>query len=154
MITHPVFMLSERKTLPHTVPSWVKDGSEYFITICCRPRGRNQLCNQAVFTLMTESLLFRQNRGDLWTSLLVLMPDHLHAIMSFSPAVGMKRSIAQWKRYVSTNSPVVWQRDFFDHRLRQDESYIEKAHYIRMNPVRAGLVNDPEQWTFVWENKR
>lgn len=34
-----------------------------------------------------------------------------------------------------------WQRDFFDHRLRSIESAAEKAQYIRMNPVRAGLVN-------------
>ncbi|MDF7809006.1 hypothetical protein P4E94_16280 [Pontiellaceae bacterium B12219] len=102
---------------------------------------------------MKESLLFRQERGDLWVHLLVLMPDHLHAIMNFSPTIGMKRSISQWKRYISTNSTVEWQRDFFDHRLRKDESYIEKAHYIRMNPVRAGLVGDSSDWKYVWENK-
>ena len=147
-------MLPERKTLPHNPPTWVSSDSRYFITICCQPRGVNQLCNEDVFTLVCESLQFRQDRGELWVSLVLLMPDHLHAIMSFAPDVSMKKSIAQWKRYVSSNSPVDWQRDFFDHRLRNDEAYIEKANYIRMNPVRAGLVEDPEQWPYVWENER
>ena len=59
----------------------------------------------------------------------------------------------KWKRFVATNSQVVWQRDFFDHRLRSDESYLEKAHYIRMNPVRAGLVPVQEEWKWIWEGR-
>ncbi len=145
-------MVPARKSLPHAIPSWVKDGSGYFITICCQPKGINQLCREDVSSMLWHSLKFRQDRGDLWVHLLVLMPDHLHAIMSFSPQVGMKRCISQWKRYVSTYTQVAWQRDFFDHRLRPREGYAEKAHYIRMNPVRAGLVNHPEEWPFVWEN--
>ena len=146
-------MLPKRKTLPHGVPSWAEDGAEYFITICCNEKGHNQLCHDTIFNLIKESLQFRQDRGEFWVHLLLLMPDHLHAIMSFSPEVQMKRSISQWKRYISTHSRVVWQRDFFDHRLRQDESYVEKAHYIRMNPVRAGLIDSPEDWKFILENK-
>ena len=82
------------------------------------------------------------------------MPDHLHAIMSFSPEVGMQKSIPDWKRYTCTHAGIQWQRDFFDHRLRKDESYHEKAHYIRMNPVRSGLVDVPDDWPYLWECKR
>jgi len=35
---------------------------------------------------------------------------------------------------------IKWQRDFFEHRLRSDESWREKADYILANPVRKGLV--------------
>ena len=84
--------------------------------------------------------------------LLLLMPDHLHAIMSFSPEVGMAKSINDWKRYTCVQGRIDWQRDFFDHRLRKDESYIEKAHYIRMNPVRVGLCQAHEKWPYVWES--
>jgi len=147
-------MLPERKTLPHDIPFWVPSGADYFITICTQPRGANQLCFPGKARQIRESLDFRQNRGELWIHLLLLMPDHLHAIMSFSPHVGMQKTIPDWKRYTHTHTGVNWQRDFFDHRLRQDESYIEKAIYIRMNPVRAGLVDVPEKWPYVWENKR
>jgi hypothetical protein len=34
--------------------------------------------------------------------------------------------------------------------LRNDENVIEKSHYIRMNPVRAGLIDKPESWPYVW----
>ncbi|VGO16300.1 hypothetical protein PDESU_04891 [Pontiella desulfatans] len=143
-------MLPERKILPHGIPSWVTDGSEYFITICTTPRGTNQLCQPETATVLKDSLLFYQTRGDLWVHLLVLMPDHLHAILSFSPTIGMQKSISTWKRYNARMKGIQWQRDFFDHRLRKDESFVEKAHYIRMNPVRASLVDAPEKWPYAW----
>jgi len=40
--------------------------------------------------------------------------------------------------------PPVWQRGFFDHLLRSDESYAEKWNYVRENPVRAGLAQSAE----------
>lgn len=129
-------------------------GEGRFITICCKERAINQFCHNDVFELVKASMHFRQDRGDFWVHLLLLIPDHLHAIMSFSSEVEMKRSVSQWKRYISTYTNVQWQRDFFDHRLRHDESYVEKAHYIRMNPVRSGLVEDFNDWKYVWENRR
>ncbi|MBN2686009.1 MAG: transposase [Pontiellaceae bacterium] len=145
-------MLPERKSLPHEIPSWVKDGTEYFITLCTRPRGRNALCVSKSAEFIRASLAYRQASGDLWVYLLLLMPDHLHAIMSFSPQIGMKKCITDWKRYAAVKGKIAWQRDFFDHRLRKDESYVEKAHYIRMNPVRAGLISGFEKWPYIWES--
>ncbi len=45
-------------------------------------------------------------------------------------------------------SEALFQAHSFHHRLRRDESYSEKWDYVRMNPVRAGLVSDPDQWTY------
>ncbi|MBN2685200.1 MAG: hypothetical protein JXR40_07960 [Pontiellaceae bacterium] len=144
-------MFHERKKLPHEVPSWVTDGAEYFITICTQPRGENQLCRTSAADCIHQALLYYQNRGDLWIHLLLLMPDHLHAIMNFNRNPGMQHSIKEFKKYIAKTAGVIWQRDFFDHRLRNDESYLEKACYIRMNPVRAGLCAVPEDWPYVWE---
>jgi putative transposase len=79
------------------------------------------------------------------------MPDHCHALISFQRDRAMKKVIANWKEVVAKQTGVGWQRDFFDHRLRNDEGYEEKAHYIRLNPVRQNLVATPEHWRFVWE---
>jgi len=108
------------------------------------------LCHERVAAAVRSSMGFRQERGEWWVHVLLLMPDHLHALMSFARDRSMRRSVAQWKRYVATRCGVDWQRDFFDHRLRDDESWVEKAAYIRMNPVRAGLAKNPEAWPYVW----
>jgi REP element-mobilizing transposase RayT len=44
-----------------------------------------------------------------------------------------------------------WQRGFFDHVLRSDESYAQKWNYARENPVRAGLVDNADDWPFSGE---
>ena len=143
-------MLPERKKLPHGRPAWVPGGAIYFITICAQPRGDNQLCHPATAATIHDAFVFNEQRGIWWLHLLLLMPDHLHAMMSFAQEPGMIHALGQWKRYVAKQCGVHWQRDFFEHRLRDGDNRIEKAHYIRMNPVRAGLVAKPEEWPYVW----
>jgi putative transposase len=48
-------------------------------------------------------------------------------------------------------SPPHWQKGFFDHVLRSEESYGQKWNYVRDNPVRAGLVKEWNKWPFVGE---
>ena len=139
-----------RKHLSHDVPAWVQDGATYFITICTMPKKVNQLCFPDVAMPLRESMEFRQAKGEWWVHLLLFMPDHLHALMGFAPLPGMRRSISQWKRYAAREFGIAWQDGFFDHRLRNDDSWQEKAHYIRMNPVRAGLLDQAEQWPYAW----
>jgi putative transposase len=140
----------ERIPLPHATPSWVGSGSVYFVTICCSPRTENQLCRPDVAERVFESVEFRQQRGDWFMHLLLLMPDHLHALTSFAPDKDMKRVIAAWKAILAKTAGIAWQRDFFDHRLRSNESFAEKAHYIRLNPERKGLIGPGETWRYVW----
>lgn len=45
-------------------------------------------------------------------------------------------------------SPPFWQKQFFDHVLRNDESYGDIWAYVRDNPVRAGLVARWEEWNY------
>ena len=45
----------------------------------------------------------------------------------------------------------LWQRSFFDHVLRSNESYSEKWNYVRDNPVRAGLVANAADWPYAGE---
>jgi REP element-mobilizing transposase RayT len=79
---------------------------------------------------------------------MVLMPDHFHAIVAFPPYEEISRVIRDWKIYTSRETRVKWQRSFFDHRLRGDESLDQKATYILENPVRARLVGSADDWPF------
>ena len=78
------------------------------------------------------------------------MPDHLHALVSFRDSFFLKKRVASFKSWTSKQSAVLWQRDFFDHRLRSVEEGVAKRSYIEMNPVRAGLCKVPEEWPYVW----
>ena len=139
-----------RKSLPHEPPHFIGTSSAvYFITICCQDRGRNQLCLSATARLLFDAAAFYHERHEWFVHLLVLMPDHLHLLASFESDFGMSKVVEKWKRYTAIQAGVAWQRDYFDHRLRSDESLDEKAGYIRQNPVRAGLAAAAEEWPYV-----
>jgi putative transposase len=149
IITMPDF---NRKHLPHDVPDWVEDGSTFFITVCCQTQAVNQLCHLDKGRLLLESIAIRQKRGIWSVSLLTLMPDHLHALMSFNTRLQpMRKSMKDWKRYLARTHKFHWQDDFFDHRLRDANAEREKAAYTRNNPVRAKLCESPDQWLYTWD---
>lgn len=140
-----------RKKLPHDGAPFRASSSEgetYFITICCVPRGVNQLAREEVWQAIDETLAIRESNGDLRCNLALAMPDHLHGLFGFPGRKSMKQVIAAMKSWIAGKHKVCWQRDFFDHRLRNPQSAAEKAHYIRMNPVRAGLVERTEDWPY------
>ena len=62
----------------------------------------------------------------------------------------MESAMHEWKGWLAKQHGIIWQHDFFDHRLRHDESLEEKANYILQNPARAGLVARAEEWPWVW----
>ena len=97
----------------------------------------------------------------------VIMPDHLHVFVSGPHEF----SLRQWgrmlklvlgratrlgwalRRSAPTSSALleIWERGFFDHVIRNEESYAQKWEYVRENPVRAGLVERPEDWPYQGE---
>jgi putative transposase len=74
----------------------------------------------------------------------------LHAIIGFPREPGMESTVKNWKKFVAMQFKIKWQRDFFDHRLRNDQELQEKTCYILMNPVRKGLCERAEDWVWVY----
>jgi putative transposase len=141
-----------RKTLPHEIPLWINPQTEiYFITINCQARHKNQLASREISERLFETVRHRQEKILWWPYLFLLMPDHLHTLLSFPPSGKPLQSIiSKWKEWTAKELGIVWQRDFFEHRLRHDESHREKADYILENPVRQQLVTRAEDWPYVY----
>lgn len=96
----------------------------------------------------------------------VLMPDHLHLFIRIGPDMTLSRWVGGLKQHLGKalrqlgHEPITrpglklnsfWQPGFFDHRLRRNESYAQKWEYVGHNPVRAGLVQRPEDWPYQGE---
>jgi putative transposase len=82
-------------------------------------------------------------RLDQWTTLAAIaMPDHLHLLMSPLECDASVSAFSKWfKRWVRR---AVLQAIC----ARSDESLSDKWEYLRQNPVRAGLVADPDDWPY------
>lgn len=104
-------------------------------------------------TNIADSLLnnarFYEETGKWYLWLMLIMPDHLHFIATFDLTKRLKTTVSAWKRYQTKTLGIEWQTDFFEHRLRNQAEFDEKAAYIRMNPVRKKLIDTPEQWPYI-----
>ena len=139
----------QRKKLTHDVPSWVTQGARHYITINCRQRGTKTLCKETVAGSLLRGGEFYESLGRWYLWLMLIMPDHLHLIVTFDLSRRIQSTVAAWKGYQAKTVGVDWQAGFFEHRLRNDDEYVEKTHYVRMNPVRKGLVLSVEEWPYV-----
>ncbi len=140
--------LPQRKTLPHGRPYFAE--SPFFITIHAEARDRNVLALPDLAPRLWEEWLGYARIGRCHPSLFLVMPDHVHGLFFFPVSEVMQKVVSAWKRITARRYGVQWQRDFFDHRIRNDEERMEKADYILMNPVRKGLVETPDTWPYVW----
>ena len=141
----------KRRPLPHGIPSWVEDGALYFITINCQPRKTNQLADDANAKAIFEAFAHYEKSGCWHIRFALLMPDHLHALISFNTrGETMSGIIQNFKRYLAKSRGLRWQRNYFDHRIRNQDALAEKSNYIAHNPVRAGLVKSPDEWPFIY----
>jgi REP element-mobilizing transposase RayT len=140
-----------RRALPHDPPLSIGVGGQvFFLTICAAERRGSPLLQGDTPGRLLEAVRHRHKRGLWFSKLWLVMPDHVHALVRLPPEGSLRHAVSDWKRWTATSAGVQWQRDFFDHRLRGDESEREKADYILQNPVRAGLVERAEDWPWEW----
>jgi len=120
-----------------------------FLTVCTHKRKPILVSEEIHQTLRSA-----WGSSDQWiVGKYIIMPDHIHLFCSPSTnePLSIQQWIAFWKRLVSQNYPELqpmWQRDGWDTQLRTNESYSEKWQYVQNNPVRAGLIESPEDWSY------
>jgi REP-associated tyrosine transposase len=135
---------------PPRIPVWLRWEQRviYFVTICVANR-ESVLANDRAF------IAFKAAVGTLrdWNVLAaVLMPDHLHLIVSPINARDARlgnfsAALKRWIRH-DLNAAWNWQPGCFDRLLRSEESLHEKWLYVQDNPVRAGLVQRAGDWPY------
>ncbi len=120
-----------------------------FVTVCTKHR-RPLLANAAAHACLLD--VWRQV-GHWMVGRYVILPDHVHLFCAPGvwPPESLTGWIGCWKNLAARSWPAsvekpLWQRDGWDTQLRQGESYGAKWDYVRTNPVRHGLVDDPDEW--------
>ena len=95
----------------------------------------------------------RQGRFDLHA--FVLMPEHVHLLLTPAPNITLERSIQFIKGGYSHALDVelgrkgeVWQRGFTDHRIRDSADFDIHRNYIHENPVKRGLVESASDYRY------
>jgi REP element-mobilizing transposase RayT len=123
--------------------------------------GTNFLSDLRIANLVSESIQYRNGKVyDLIA--FCIMPNHIHLV--FTPLKedlekyyalskimhSLKRYTAQEANLILGRSGAFWQHESYDHIIR-DETELERIiKYVLYNPVKAGLVNDPQNWKWTF----
>ena len=136
----PASVLAQWEALPETdktreVEAWLDAG-----------HGACLLAQPACAEIVHRALLHgntEKYRLHAW----VIMPNHVHLVvepLSGHPLSdilqGIKSCSAHEINQHSGGSGAVWQRESYDHLVRDDEDLARCCEYVRQNPVKAGLV--------------
>lgn len=97
------------------------------------------------------------------TAALAILPDHLHCLWRLPPddqdfplrwrliKTAFSRSLprdADPRKGRREGERGVWQRRYWEHLIRDDDDFNAHVAYIHWNPVKHGLVKDPDDWPY------
>lgn len=140
--------------LHHEVPGWVKAGAVFHVRLRVDAAQEQSLIESKVAERLLAAVRNYDERNE-WRCLpVLLMPDHIHALLVFPPWKSMATVVGNWKRYAARSLGVKWQKNFFDHRVRSERELAETWSYVLRNPVAKGLCEKEEDWRWVWRTER
>ena len=108
-------------------------------------------------TLLIEILRAHVAAGRFRLHDFVIMPDHVHLLMTVPANMSIERAVQLIKGGFSFRLRrefgylgEVWQRGFSEVRIMDEASFSRHRSYIFRNPVKAGLVSDAEEWPYCY----
>ena len=147
--------LQKRKHLRRLARIFVRHHSPiYFIAVCTF--RRQAILNHSDFYQVLVDAWESVGKHCGWVAgRYVVMPDHVHFFCSpLSKQANLSEFVGKWKNWTTRNTRPfhsasrLWQREFFDHLLRDMESYRQKWEYVQQNLVRAGLCERLNDWPY------
>jgi len=82
-----------------------------------------------------------------------IMPNHVHVVVRLFPGNTLAAVLHSWKSFSAKQAKKVtkiegsfWQREYYDHLLRDEAEFQRAIKYVADNPAKAGL----KSWPWVW----
>lgn len=142
-----------------------ENGTTFFFTVVSY-RRRPILCDTLIRTALRDAIravrVTRPFTIDGW----VLLPDHLHCIWTLPPDdTDFSQRWSQIKRRVSyacngryrvrgsvanieRGESTIWQKRFWEHRIRNEIDMQRHMDYLHFNPVKHGHVMHASAWPY------
>jgi putative transposase len=144
----------------------VYDGHTFFFTVVTWQR-QPILCTEPSRRVLRAAIEELRATRPFTVEAWVLLPDHLHCIWTlpegdtdYSMRWGWIKKVftTRIRDALPTLTPpasrrrrhegAVWQRRFWEHRIRDEADFAAHCDYIHYNPVKHGLVAAPREWPY------
>lgn len=133
----------------------ILSSSRTFFATTKNSMGRALFQSERNATLLIDVLRFYVAAGKFQLHDFLVMPDHLHLLLTVTGDTTIERTMQLIKGGFSYRLKKelgymgeVWQRGFSEVRINDQESYLRHLEYIAQNPVKAGLVDSPEKFPY------
>ena len=122
--------------------------------------GPTYLRQKEITTMVVESLFRGESLGHYQLGPWVVMANHVHMLVL--PNIEANQLLKSLKgatareanRLLGRTGEQFWQRETYDHSVRDEKEWSRIARYIEGNPVKAGLVERAEDYTWSSANPR
>jgi len=140
------------------------DGYSYYITMVTYERNPILIDNME---LLRMAFSYAKSKFDFRIDEIVILPDHLHMIITPDRSEEYPKIVSTIKRYFSKHCPLhyyahllqshsrdkeryfpVWQKKFYEHTIRDEKDYYQKREYIHTNPIKHGYAKNIFQWKY------
>ncbi len=123
------------------------EGDDHLITFSCYER-RPYLNTVESRELFEQSLEKTRRKYSFQILAYVVMPEHVHLLVSEPDTERLSRAMQALKLSVSKQSPQrpFWHRRYHDFNVFTRGKRTQKIRYIHRNPVTRGLTDAPEDW--------
>jgi len=88
-----------------------------------------------------------------WLLAYVIMDDHVHVLVRLTPEANLQKTVHGWKSYtasslqrISEREGSVWQQEYYDRIVRDEQELRRTLEYIRTNPVKRWPLVAEYQW--------
>jgi len=105
--------------------------------------------------LFLKTLFHYRREGRYLLHAFVVMPDHVHLLLTPAADVTIERAVQLIKGSYSHElgaligrKSEIWQRGFTDHRIRDAQDFAHHWNYIHQNPVAGGLVLNASEYRY------
>ena len=136
--------------MPKGLIRYQNSGQFHFLTFSCCKR-QPLLARSNGYSLMEQTLERVRQTHKLVVAGYVLMPEHVHLLVG-EPYLGSLGAAIQAlkqetsKKLKRPDEPHFWQRRYYDFNVWSEGTTEEKLHYMHQNPVKRGLVDQPQDW--------
>ena len=136
--------------MPRGLKRYQQQRCLHFITFSCYRRQKFLASQQAREIFERELERVRRWYG-FWVSGYVVMPEHIHLLISEPERTELAVAIQMLKQITSRklgrrDQPRFWQVRYYDFSVWSEKKHVEKLRYMHRNPVRRGLAARPEDW--------
>ena len=141
----------ERK---HRLPKQYNQGKVTDAFTICIKGNNKPFINSDIIKYLSDMLASCVIDKKCFVPVYCFMPDHLHLIISgtsddsdvWKAIVLFKQKTGYWMS--KSNKTFKWQKDFYDHVIKNHEQLAVQVRYILDNPVRQGLVKTWKDYPF------